>query len=222
VADDGVHREARAFGCCRRDRPLFVRRKRLQIHQLPARDVGFRRLKGQGHDRGEAEAIAWAAQLPRDQRPLFISVDKRARDGAKENGVPVGDILDLMIEAVDCGDVTYRRRTREGFNLGRQAPGARTAARLHDLRRDLRETTAVPKVAIGWGHWCSSFRLVGGAALHGISWPRRTTKPRQSLSCKKGAATSPSLPSNSRDPRTPGGMGKFRWAKSRQRFRLRW
>jgi predicted nucleic acid-binding protein len=81
--------------------------ERLQIHQLPARDVGFRRLKEQGHDRGEAEAIAWAAQLPRDQRPLFISVDKRARDGAKENGVPVGDILDLMIEAVDCGDVSY-------------------------------------------------------------------------------------------------------------------
>jgi predicted nucleic acid-binding protein len=84
----------------------FCQTERLRIHEIPAKDARYRELRQQGHDKGEAEAIAWATQLPRDQRPLFISLDKRARDGAEENGIPAGDILDLMVEAVECGEVS--------------------------------------------------------------------------------------------------------------------
>lgn len=79
---------------------------RLSIRSLSARDPGFRDLKKQ-HDKGEAEAIAWAMQLPRGQRPIFISLDNKARDGAEKNGIPSGDILDLMIEAVESGEISF-------------------------------------------------------------------------------------------------------------------
>jgi predicted nucleic acid-binding protein len=78
---------------------------RLLIHELPARDPRFRALKQKGHDKGEAEAIAWAMHLPREDRPLFVSIDKRAREGARENGVPSGDIMDWIVEVVGCGAI---------------------------------------------------------------------------------------------------------------------
>jgi predicted nucleic acid-binding protein len=81
--------------------------QRLHIRRLPGRDPHFRELKQKGHDKGEAEAIAWAMQLPRRERPLFISLDKGARDGARENGVPTGDIMDLMVEAVASGEISF-------------------------------------------------------------------------------------------------------------------
>jgi predicted nucleic acid-binding protein len=84
----------------------FCKTERLHIHDVSARDANLRDLKQKGHDKGEAEAIAWAMQLPREHRPLFISVDKRAREGAKENGVPTGDIMELMVEAVESGEVS--------------------------------------------------------------------------------------------------------------------
>jgi predicted nucleic acid-binding protein len=84
----------------------FCKTERLRIHDVSAKDASLRDLKHKGHDKGEAEAIAWAMQLPREQRPLFISIDKRARDGARANGVPAGDIMDLIVEAVECGEVS--------------------------------------------------------------------------------------------------------------------
>jgi predicted nucleic acid-binding protein len=83
----------------------FCKAERLHIHDVSARDANLRDLKQKGHDKGEAEAVAWAMKLPKEQRPLFISIDKRARACATENGVPAGDIMELIVEAVECGEV---------------------------------------------------------------------------------------------------------------------
>lgn len=63
----------------------------------------FKALRQQGADRGEAEAIAWAMGLPVAERPLFISVDRKARQFADQNGVPAADLMDLMVDWVERG-----------------------------------------------------------------------------------------------------------------------
>lgn len=78
----------------------------LQVHDRSARDPRFRELIQRGYDKGEAEAIAWAMDLPRDQRPTFISLDKRALKAAGENGVPAGDVMDLIVESIESGEIT--------------------------------------------------------------------------------------------------------------------
>ncbi len=57
----------------------------------------YRQLKDAGVDKGEAEAIAWAALMPEPDRPTFISVDVRARAAAIKHGVRAGDVLDLVV-----------------------------------------------------------------------------------------------------------------------------
>jgi predicted nucleic acid-binding protein len=52
---------------------------------------------------GEAEAIAWAVGVPAASRPLFVSNDRRAREGALRPSVPAGDRMDLIGELIDAG-----------------------------------------------------------------------------------------------------------------------
>ena len=59
--------------------------------------------KKSGLHKGEAEAIVWAMSLDRNQRPLFISNDLRARKGAEQHGVPAGDLMDFVVEATAAG-----------------------------------------------------------------------------------------------------------------------
>jgi predicted nucleic acid-binding protein len=75
----------------------------ITVMPVSARDETFKRLRQDGVDKGEAESIAWALSLPRSERPIFISCDKGARKNAEKNGVPCGDILDLLISLIDRG-----------------------------------------------------------------------------------------------------------------------
>jgi len=61
----------------------------------------YRQLKDTGVDKGEAEAIAWAASLPEPDRPLFISADRGARVAAAKQQVRAGDVLDLVVLLVE-------------------------------------------------------------------------------------------------------------------------
>lgn len=62
-----------------------------------------RELKRSGLDPGEAEAIAWALGRPAEERPLFVSNDRRAREEALRMRVPAGDLMDLLVEIIDAG-----------------------------------------------------------------------------------------------------------------------
>lgn len=75
----------------------------LTVMPVSARDEAFKRLRQDGADKGDAESIAWALSLPRSERPMFVSCDKGARKYAEKNGVPCGDILDLLISFIDHG-----------------------------------------------------------------------------------------------------------------------
>jgi predicted nucleic acid-binding protein len=90
----------------------FEKAGHLLVQATMAKDPLFRKLKKEGHHVGEAEAIAWAAQLAVEERPIFISADKGARDGARTHGVPAGDLMDLVVEAIESGEVD-RRAVRE-------------------------------------------------------------------------------------------------------------
>lgn len=63
----------------------------------------FKAMRQEGADRGEAEAIAWAMGLPAAERPLFVSVDRKARQYADRNGVPAADLMDLMVDWIEGG-----------------------------------------------------------------------------------------------------------------------
>jgi predicted nucleic acid-binding protein len=78
------------------------------IEDITARSPAYKKFQElrksrQGLHKGESEAIAWAMQRSRDERPLFISNDTRARKGAKHYGVPAGDLMDLAVEMIDSG-----------------------------------------------------------------------------------------------------------------------
>lgn len=77
--------------------------QKLEVFSLRASDPEFRRLRRDGVDRGEAEAIAWALSQPKSARPVFISNDRRARERALKERVPAGDLLDLLVEYVRRG-----------------------------------------------------------------------------------------------------------------------
>ncbi|MEP7124687.1 MAG: hypothetical protein ABJE95_27410 [Byssovorax sp.] len=66
-------------------------------------DSLYRKLKETGVDKGEAEAIAWAATLPDSDRPIFISADRAARVAAAKQSVREGDVLDLVVLLVESG-----------------------------------------------------------------------------------------------------------------------
>ncbi len=61
----------------------------------------YRQLKATGVDKGEAEAIAWAASMPEPDRPLFISADGGARAAATKQSIRAGDVLDLVVLLVE-------------------------------------------------------------------------------------------------------------------------
>lgn len=54
---------------------------------------------GRPPDKGEAEAIAWALDTPPYSRALFVTRDDGARRFANEQGVPVTDVMGIVVEA---------------------------------------------------------------------------------------------------------------------------
>jgi predicted nucleic acid-binding protein len=60
-------------------------------------------------DKGEAEAIAWALDVPDDVRPLFVSRDAGARRFARAQGVPETDVMGAIVEAVHAGRLPRER-----------------------------------------------------------------------------------------------------------------
>lgn len=88
----------------------------LDIHSVPARgspasqNLWKLRREPRVH-KGEAEAIAWAMSLPKNERPLFISDDDDARKGSARNRVPAGDLMDLAAEMLLAG-ITERAELR--------------------------------------------------------------------------------------------------------------
>lgn len=62
-----------------------------------------RALKRQGFDAGEAEAIGWLMNTDVSPLPLFITNDRKARDGANGLSVPAGDVMDVIVEVIDSG-----------------------------------------------------------------------------------------------------------------------
>lgn len=79
---------------------------RLTIPPLAARDANFKRFRRDGADKGESESVAWCLQTERDERPRFISNDRRARTLASSADVPFGDLLDFIIALLDAGTIT--------------------------------------------------------------------------------------------------------------------
>lgn len=74
-----------------------------EVERRTPADRLYRQLKDTGVDKGEAEAIAWAASLPEADRPLFISVDRRARVAAVKQDVRAGDVMDRVVLLVEDG-----------------------------------------------------------------------------------------------------------------------
>lgn len=59
---------------------------------------------GRAADKGEAEAVAWALSAPSSARALFVTRDDGARRFADEQGVPVTDVMGIVVEAcIACG-----------------------------------------------------------------------------------------------------------------------
>lgn len=54
-------------------------------------------------DKGEAEAIAWALDQPRESRALFVTRDNGARKLADSHRVPVTDVMGVVVEACEVG-----------------------------------------------------------------------------------------------------------------------
>lgn len=98
----------------------FVATGRLRIEAIPARGTpasdSFKAFVREGHDRGESEAIAWATHLARSARPIFISNDRKARDLAKRQHVPSGDVMDLVVEAIETNVLSTSRATMSALD----------------------------------------------------------------------------------------------------------
>lgn len=78
----------------------------LTIDKVLARSAAYncyRRLLSEGVDKGEAEAMSWAADRKKNLRPIFISIDKKARAAAMKLGLPAHDIIDLAVIGVRSG-----------------------------------------------------------------------------------------------------------------------
>lgn len=78
----------------------------VSVRPLSARDPNFKRFRRDGADKGEAEIVAWYLQSPSTDRPRFISNDRKARTLARAEGVPQGDLLDLVIALLERGILT--------------------------------------------------------------------------------------------------------------------
>jgi predicted nucleic acid-binding protein len=79
--------------------------EKVAIRGNPAADA-FKQMRRAGNDPGEAEAIAWAIFQPSSRHLLFISNDAEARATAKQKGVSAGDVMDLVVEALDAGEMS--------------------------------------------------------------------------------------------------------------------
>jgi predicted nucleic acid-binding protein len=87
----------------------LIAEKRLRIETVSSRKTDpegkrFREYRAEGLDKGEATSLAWAMGLVED-RPLFITNDTGARAGFLRHRAPVGDVMDLIVEAVTSGAV---------------------------------------------------------------------------------------------------------------------
>lgn len=75
-------------------------RRRIEVHRILTKPVDNeanvlrKELHRAGADKGEAEAIAWAATLG-GEKPIFVSVDARARVYASEQNLDAADLGDL-------------------------------------------------------------------------------------------------------------------------------
>jgi predicted nucleic acid-binding protein len=72
----------------------------LEIKPVSSRDPDYKQLQKEV-DKGEAEAMAWLLKQARDERPFFISNDKKALRTARSNRIKSGDILDMLIDLMD-------------------------------------------------------------------------------------------------------------------------
>ncbi|HEY7373756.1 MAG TPA: hypothetical protein VIF57_16465 [Polyangia bacterium] len=84
--------------------------KRLRIEPVSVRKTDpqgrrFREYRNEGLDKGEAESLAWVMGLDQAERPIFITNDRGARAGFVRHGAPVGDVMDLVVEAITSGAV---------------------------------------------------------------------------------------------------------------------
>lgn len=61
----------------------------------------WKELRGEGHDKGEAESIAWALHV--STIPLFVTRDGPATRLAIARRVPVTDVLGIVVEACEVG-----------------------------------------------------------------------------------------------------------------------
>ena len=80
----------------------------LQVHPVKRGTPEFERYRvlcRQG-DKGEAEAIAWALEKRLADRPVFVTRDNGATRLARQQGVPVTDVLGLTLLAVLVAAVT--------------------------------------------------------------------------------------------------------------------
>lgn len=78
-----------------------------------AKKSQIRSLIKEGTDKGEAEAIVWSLEQDKACRPCFISVDRRARQIAREKGLTAGDLFDLIVDlldehVLDCAEVQLK------------------------------------------------------------------------------------------------------------------
>jgi hypothetical protein len=64
----------------------------------------FRTYQAERLDKGESESLAWVMGVD-GERPLFITNDVGATRGFRRHGAPVGDVMDLVVEAIASGCV---------------------------------------------------------------------------------------------------------------------
>lgn len=97
----------------------FEHEGKLCVHPVTKGAPAFatwRELRSDGHDKGEAELIAWALHAP--ETPLFVTRDGPATRLAIARRVPVTDVLGIVVEACETG----------GLDVG----GARSALAIWD------------------------------------------------------------------------------------------
>jgi predicted nucleic acid-binding protein len=66
----------------------------------------FQRATAKGErppDKGEAEAVAWALEDPPETRAIFVTRDEGATRFARLKGVPVVDVMGIVVEACIVG-----------------------------------------------------------------------------------------------------------------------
>lgn len=79
----------------------------VRVEPVLRKNADFRRLRDDGADKGEAEAIAWALSIPRGERPLFVSLDVEARTFAERDGVPADDVMGFLVDLIEMGALSF-------------------------------------------------------------------------------------------------------------------